>query len=243
MFDSVDAFAHAKEVYPHESCGVFVADKYVPLKNTSKTPTTDFVLDNVSFAKLFIEKKIQAIIHSHPNGPAYPSALDMKTQLETKLPWGIIVTDKGEPTEWFWLGLDERPPLIGRPFRHGVTDCYALIRDWYWMTYGLELMEFPRNWGWWGKGDRLYEDNFEKAGFERVPAHQPIQEGDICLCTLGSKTPNHAGVYVGNNQILHHLAHPSNGYDPSRLSRHDSVLRWGTVIQYWVRYANDLPTR
>ena len=124
------------------------------------------------------------------------------------------------------------PELVGRAFQHGVTDCYALIRDYYRSVKGVTLPVFPRSWLWWKEGGDLYRDGFEKAGFYRVDDPEP---GDVFLAQIGSPVPNHGGVYLGNNQILHHIS-SRNGYDPARISRRDTLLRWKKYITHWVRY-------
>ncbi|HAJ3528696.1 C40 family peptidase [Escherichia coli] len=69
------------------------------------------------------------------------------------------------------------PHLTGRRFEHGVTDCYTLFRD----AYHLAV-----------------------TGFYRVPLSS-AQAGDILLCCFGASVPNHAAIYCGNGELLHHL--------------------------------------
>ncbi|PXV60652.1 NlpC/P60 family protein [Dyella jiangningensis] len=99
-------------------------------------------------------------------------------------------------------------PLVGRSFHHGVLDCYTLVRDFYARELGIELPDFARPDGWWDDGhSRLYMDNFRAAGFEPVPEGALLERGDIILMAIrsGNDTPNHAGVYLGDSQMLHHM--------------------------------------
>ncbi|EGI1570485.1 TPA: NlpC/P60 family protein, partial [Escherichia coli] len=50
----------------------------------------------------------------------------------------------------------------------------------------------------------LYLDNMEATGFYRIslPSAQP---GDILLCCFGASVANHAAIYCGNGELLHHL--------------------------------------
>ncbi|EJV4038211.1 C40 family peptidase, partial [Salmonella enterica] len=57
---------------------------------------------------------------------------------------------------------------------------------------------------WWNKGKNLYLDNLEATGFYRVSAAS-AQPGDVLICCFGSSVPNHAAIYCGNGELLHHI--------------------------------------
>lgn len=50
----------------------------------------------------------------------------------------------------------------------------------------------------------LYLDNMEATGFYRVPLTE-AQPGDVLLCCFGSSVPNHAAIYCGDGELLHHI--------------------------------------
>ena len=52
-------------------------------------------------------------------------------------------------------------------------------------------------------GYNLYLDNFAKEGFSEIVAD--VQPGDLILMNLGSKVPNHAAIYLGDQLVLHHV--------------------------------------
>ena len=81
------------------------------------------------------------------------------------------------------------------------------------MLAGIDLPDYEREDDWWHNGQNLYLDLLPQNGFERVDA-EDLQEGDVILVCLGSETPNHAAVYIGDQYILHHC--------PDRLSKRDS---------------------
>ena len=243
MFDKNVAMRHAELEYPKESCGVVVEGSYRPIQNLAERPNDEFAINKLEFAKLLLLHKVDAFIHSHPDGPAYPSVRDMVSQVETKIPWGIVPVVRGKATELFlWGDGAPIPELIGRPFRHGVTDCYSLIRDWYLLEKNILLPQYPRAWEWWNQGDMLYEDNFKNAGFERLPSGASSQIGDVCLFRIRSRTPNHAGVFVGKGLVLHHLS-GRHGYDPTRLSCREPLARRANMVEYWLRHASNTPPR
>ena len=95
--------------------------------------------------------------------------------------------------------------LLGVPFVHGSSDCYEIIRRFYQDNFSIKLRPYARADGWWDAGLNLYMDNFEAEGFRTVDIqpHQ-AQPADIFLTAIPSGVANHAGIYLGNGEILHH---------------------------------------
>lgn len=213
-----------------EICGVIVDGKPVFLENESDDPDNHFLVKKYP-------DNIQGVFHSHPDGPFYPSLYDMRQQYAMVIPWGIAAHSKKD-SGIFWWGEDvPKLPLIGRPFRHGVTDCYSLIQDFYKEVHDKNLTPVPRDWEWWDGAESLYTDNFERAGFYTVDSSD-IKPGDVFFATIRSKVPNHAGVYLGNGLILHHTAGRS-GYDPTKLSTVEPGARWFNYLSRVVRHEDD----
>lgn len=227
--------AHAIEEYPNECAGLIMTDgTYRRVKNNADDPTTAVFFQREEVFPLLMDGQIAAFVHSHPNGPNFPSKTDMDSQQETDVPW-VIVSTNGEAclAPFMWGDMVERQPLMQRGFQHGVTDCYAFIRDWYLDRRGVELQEFSRSWEWWGT-EQLYLDGFSRAGFVPV-ALEDLQEGDGILFAVRSNTPNHAAVYVGNNLIAHHAA-GRLGWDMSRLPQVEPIGRWLPYATHFLRY-------
>ena len=198
--------AHAAEESPKECCGLVAVvkgrRKYFPCKNLAVTPEEHFVLDPLDYAAVEDQGEIVAVVHSHPVTNHAPSQADRVACEQSGLPWHIINPNTGnwgycEP-EGFEL------PYVGREFAHGTVDCYSLCRDWYKREWDLELKNYPRRDQWWENGQNLYLDNFEKEGFHRIPVSE-LQRGDALLMQLSSPVPNHAAIYIGDQQVLHHV--------------------------------------
>lgn len=224
-----DEIMQAALLDTNEICGVIINGEPVFLRNESADPQNEFLISTVP-------ENIQAVFHSHPGGPFYPTLLDMRQQLSTDVPWGIACYSERH-SEVFWFGTDApKQPLIGRGFRHGVSDCYSLVQDFYKDVHDIEIMDVPRSWEWWANDESLYEDLFRKAGFTTIDASE-ILPGDSFLATIRSKTPNHAGVYLGDGLILHHTC-GKDGYDPFRLSTVEPAARWFNFLSKVVRYEN-----
>ncbi|MGF2865698.1 C40 family peptidase [Salmonella enterica] len=195
-----DILEHARRCAPAESCGWVVrterGERYIPCENLSAEPTMYFRMPPEAYLNAQAVGDVVALVHSHPDGLPYLSDTDRKLQIQSGLAW--------------WLVCDERickfrcvPLLTGRGFEHGVMDCYTLFRDAYHLA-GIDMPEFERDDDWWSKGKNLYLDNLEATGFYRVnPAE--AQPGDVLICCFGSPTANHAAIYCGNGELLHHI--------------------------------------
>lgn len=217
---------HAGECYPRESCGVVIGGAYIPVENKHESPNVCFRISPIDYIRLSVIGKIQAVVHSHPDGPDHPSVRDMECQQAETVPWLIIPTNSAP----FWFG-DQVPiaPYEGRVFKTGVFDCYSLIRDWYRQEKGITLIDVPRNDTWWATGSNLYMENLKKAGFRQLGEDENLQRGDGLLASiLAPGVINHAGIYLGANQFLHHLT--------GRLSKIELITVWYKYFTIKVRY-------
>ena len=218
--------------YPKEACGlVLKSGVFVPCENVANDVHNHFEIHANDYLKH--EKDLLAVVHSHPDGQDGPSKMDMRSQIAVNVPFGIcVVRDGWVGNLWFFGDGINEVDLIGRPFRHGPTgtdgkgDCFALVRDYY-RSIGIKLNEYPRDHQWWDNGENMYEDYFADEGFVEIHSSE-VKENDAFLMCVNSKAVNHAGVYVGDNLILHHLA--------NRVSRHEPAGRWPKMIAKWVRH-------
>lgn len=226
--------------YPEESCGVIVNDTYISCKNISAKPLEGFEIDKETLKQYIIEGTLQAVIHSHPYDKlstiSAPSEADMRGQISTSVPWGIIDVTKGFAKDPYWFGdmvvLDT--PLIGQTFQHGVQDCYTLIRKYYWQKRKILLKDYARDDQWWEKGGDFYKGCFEEVGFRKISIKE-LRDGDVVLGKINSKhnVINHGGIFLdnpidGHGIILHHL--------PQRLSRREPAAAWLNRADMFLRY-------
>lgn len=202
---------YAESKYPAEACGLLVdvglERLFIPCRNNSVKPDQHFILNPSDYVAAKARGAIAAVIHSHPDAFPYPSEADIVHCNRSNFPWFIIGVQKGEadPGLHGFLPTRVKADLEGRPFVHGVQDCYQLVIDYYAQEFGVKLTDYHREDGWWENGDvHLYEDNFEKEGFFPVTLDN-IQVGDMIVMQVAAPVANHAGVYVGNEQILHHV--------------------------------------
>lgn len=236
---------YANDNKHEEICGVVRKGSggyyFQPLPNQAAERTTCF---EMSENLVFSGHKACAIVHSHPQGPAFPSHHDMVQQQASHLPWAIAIPIGQAHAGVFWFG-GSPPSLMCRGYRHGVTDCFALIRDWFAIHRHISLPDYPRAWEWWiGDGNDasarrkdgdLYRDNFAAHGFGALDDDVPREIGDVAMMHILSPVINHAAIWVGQGLILHHLA-GRQGYAPHRLPREEPAERWYRYIDFWVRY-------
>jgi cell wall-associated NlpC family hydrolase len=121
-------------------------------------------------------------------------------------------------------------PLVGCEYRYGSDDCYGLVRRWYWQTRGIVLRDFPRGAETADGDGNAFTAYYAEAGFLPVPLDASLEVGDMLLMRVASRNhaPNHSGVYVGGDLLLHHL--------PKRLSMRESLPRYRDRVTHILRY-------
>jgi cell wall-associated NlpC family hydrolase len=229
---------HAIAEYPKESCGVVTLNGYKPCNNIHPEPLNNFKISGRVIAPLLKKGELLAVVHSHPNGPNHPSKADMQAQLNLGVAFGITVTEgEGATDPIWWGGNTPMQPLIGRPFVHGVTDCLALIRDYYKSVLDIQIKDYARTDAWWDQGqnsENMYLDLYSENGFRKVKPKSSDddvipQTHDLVFMRIRSNVVNHAAVYLGGDQILHHLS--------NRLSTdEDSASKWHRQIYGYYRH-------
>ena len=239
---------HVRRSAPREACGFIVEAAngetyYQPVDNIHPEPETAFRVADSDY--LALEGSALALVHSHvrwdafddqkhPAGmhPDCPSEADMRGQLAMALPWGVAVSNgRVVRPPFFWGAFVLDQPLLGRPFRHGIDDCYGAIRKWYWQERGVLLPEFPRAADWWYGERELYLEGHVRAGFRRLDTSEAPILGDVGLTRVGDRrvrTVNHGFVYLGDGTVFHHL--------PGRLSRREAVGGSLRQVTHWLRF-------
>ncbi|HHK6066604.1 C40 family peptidase [Neisseria sp. 27098_8_112] len=197
---------------PQEMCGA-IADihdkgrRFFAIDNIAENPEETFEMNPKGWQALAADGEIVAVVHSHPNGEPFLSGADRQMQIQTGLPWILAV---GGRLKQFRCC----PHLRGRVFEYGKADCGALIRDAF-MLMGIDLPDHTR-------GDidddaehEYLRKHFERVGFVRVS--DGLRGGDVILTSYGGHA-NHAALYLGDGQILHHAY--------NQLSRREPFNQW-----------------
>ncbi|RRD90437.1 C40 family peptidase [Conchiformibius steedae] len=188
--------SHAAAFPNREICGFLLAHNgetvYHPSMNVALAPRHQFEISPDEWLKY--SDSVVAVVHSHPNGEPYLSGADRQAQLATAVPW-VLVVRKGLRV------FRPVPHLRGREFVYGKSDCYSLIADAYHLA-GIELMAVERSDMDADAAQGLFERFAPEAGFARVSADD-LRAGDVVLTAHGSNA-NHAMLYLGGGEILHH---------------------------------------
>ena len=202
------AMSHAKEQDPKESCGLLIEikgkEKYYPCKNLSNWSNQCFIIDPVDYAKAEDNGKILAVIHSHPTTQPIASQADMISCEDTNLPWHIV---NPKTEQWgYYEPSGYKPPLIGRHWVWGVTDCWALVRDWYKETKGIVLRDWerpitPEEF----IADPMFERCAWRTGFRQLRPEEKLENGDLLFMSILTTGLNHVAIFI-DGDVLHHLA-------------------------------------
>lgn len=230
---------HAVEAYPNESCGFVVPDVgYIRCDNTHPEPDKYFRVDPNDTAQA-LQRGATAFVHSHPNGPNYPSFADQQGQIDSELIWGIVPvigTNVEEdivpvPSDILWWG-DKLPPqpLEKRKFIWGIFHCYQLYRDWAKLEWGVSIPNFACEIDFVDERYDIFVDNCERAGLRNLGKidMSELEVGDMLVGHLRGDIPNHCGIYLGGDDFLHH---PTGG-----ASAKTNLLRWWPHIDTVMRY-------
>lgn len=229
--------AHAQREYPRESCGLFVEDgdgvAYLPMENLHPTPEAAFEMSAAAYREH--AHRVHGVVHSHPQPQFGPSHADMQSQLETAVPHYIVVVPHGNYADFFgWGDQLPTPPLLGRTFRAGVTDCYAAVRHYQFRVRGVLWPDWPRDYEWWNPEDGSAETenplllHVQDPRFETVPSVEELRVGDGILFDIRAGQINHCGVYAGQGLLYHHLH--------GKISRRDPLVQWTRFARHIVRF-------
>ena len=203
-----DALVHAKKQDPKESCGLLIdikgKEKYFACKNLSNYSQQCFIIDPDDFVKAEESGNILAVIHSHPVTPPVASQADKISCENSQLPWHIV---NPKTEQWgYYEPTGYKPPLIGRHWVWGITDCWALVRDWYKETKGIILRD-------WDRpttpeefiADPMFERCAWRTGFRQLRPEEKLQNGDLLFMSIMATGLNHVAIFL-DGDVLHHLA-------------------------------------
>lgn len=239
---------HVLDCFPHEACAFIVNGRLRPVANVAP-PRPEGSDEARCFAvsaldRLEAEKgTITGFLHSHCLTPLeaarhfwpinWPSAADMNGWMADNVRWGISGCDGDNVSEPIWLDENTIAPLEGRPFIHGIWDCYGAVRDWFRLNRNITLPNYARDMEWWNKGEDLYTQHFEEAGFVEISGIDVVP-GDCGLVTVNRNLiVSHAVVIADAGRIYHHAFSRSG----QQLSGYTDRGRWVKHIVKYVRYA------
>ena len=215
-----DALIHAKNQEPKEAVGLVLNVrgklKYYPCNNLAITDHQCFILDPEDYVKADNIGNIVGIFHSHPVNPPTPSQADKVSCEASGLPWYIV-----NPTSEEWSYLEPcgyEPPLLGRQWVWGVTDCWSLVRDWYKENKNINLKDWDRPLTPEEFNDNpLFEQCANDTNFRELETNERLVDGDVLLMSIMYPTLNHVALFF-QGDVIHHLT--------DRLSCREPYSEW-----------------
>lgn len=137
--------------------------------------------------------------------------------------------------------------LLGRSYVEGETDCFGLMREYFFGQWGIRIPNVSRPTRFWEDPNLNLYDFHKQSDFREVIDVRP-QVGDVLLMPIGTAFATHAAVLVASNQILHHLPGSLSRLDdlrPRWIDRAVSILRHPEVTRIHVqvnppRYLQDV---
>ncbi|MDG6882783.1 NlpC/P60 family [Phocoenobacter uteri] len=196
---------HAEQCKPQESCGFIVSEgkemRYLRCENIADDPMNFFEIASEDLIEAEQKGEIIAFVHSHPDieeekGLPYLSTADRECQLRMQLDFWLVVG--GEIKQFRNIA-----PLLGRQFENNKQDCRNILLDSY-MLAGIDVPDDVKYEFNWFETSNLYEENLIRFGCEKLAHNETPQLGDIVMVQIGADVPNHAGIYLGNQLMLHH---------------------------------------
>lgn len=223
--------------WPKEAVFAIVGEEVVSLLNTHPEPETRFRVDEFEVVH---KLKADALVHSHTiqydkPRPEFlgeyvdhrvPSKSDMVAQMNLGIPFGINATDGKEYSEILWFP-DLDADLIGRTYIANVYDCYEILRSWFWQTHGILIKPNPREYAFWTESPNEVLDKYTNFDFVEVFGDE-LRIGDVFVLRVIGNYTSHVAIYIGDDQILHHL--------PNQLSKPDSFPKWRNRIVKKLRH-------
>lgn len=232
MINYNDFKEHILACFPMEGCGIVVSDIFKPFENIHPDPTNYFQFSEKD-SKYLLSLKDYKIVHSHTQesftyDPRTPSVEDMIGQENTQVEWGIVHCDGQAISDILWFGSPKQDELEGRQYIHNVYDCFTLVRDFYFKEFQVDIGSHPRPPEWEEWNPHYITHNYRTLGFKDV--ENSFKYGDVALFAIASRTPNHVGVYLGQDKFIHHLY--------QRTSAIDSFSKWNRQLIKVVRLDN-----
>ncbi|TRP34214.1 hypothetical protein DNP89_23755, partial [Salmonella enterica subsp. enterica serovar Panama] len=69
---------------------------------------------------------------------------------------------------------------------------------------GIDMPDFHRDDDWWRHGGRRRVD-LQRWLRRSETGSDFLRRGDVLICYFGSSVPNHAAIYCGDGELLHHI--------------------------------------
>ena len=201
-------YEHAIKEFPKEAGFAIKNGKLIILKNKSDNPENFFQVEDPKLVD-----KASIVIHSHTVDMPYPSLDDIAWARANALPCGVFAISNYQYENTLscsdivvFNNDDYDVNLYNRPtFIPNVFDCQTLVLSYFKQKKGLILTPCPVNNPLdLSNKDILLQNLNRYTEFIEVPPEK-AKQGDMIVFKIKATYPNHLGIYLGKNQLLHHL--------------------------------------
>lgn len=217
----LEIIAHAEAEHPRECCGLLFkgAEKGATIvkrcKNLAVPSEHDFEIDPGEIYGPKVTEPPLAIYHSHTFDSSQISEADKRSCEICKIPFLVYSTSDKLFSRYDPTGY--AVPLVGREFVLGIFDCCTLVIDYYKQKGILEMPYFMHDLSSMTVGHANFRNYLGLLGFFEVEDRDNLFTHDIItMAQSGYGYANHAGVYVGNNEMLHQMLSRSSAITPYR---------------------------
>jgi cell wall-associated NlpC family hydrolase len=116
--------------------------------------------------------------------------------------------------------------LIGAGFDWGHKDCLSLFRDFYKLNFNIEITNYARPSDWSSDKLDLMRLCYEREGFNMITEWKlgDLRPGDLLCMSIGERNANHFAVYLGEDELIHHLYGRMSSKETFRGFYRNSVL-------------------
>jgi len=203
FYSEVKAEAHKK---PNEEvCGFLLYDgagslRAYPSKNIASDPVNNFEIDGQDHLQAAKSGRLLGVYHSHVNCDHTFTQADKESATACALPF-LVYSVVNDHFNWF-KPCSAVKAFEGRPFVLLASDCAAIVEDYYIKYCGIRfpfMLRLPFNvtQGLAGIASMLLGEGFKEV--------KEPETHDIVLMSIAASTVNHAGIYVGDDVILHQV--------------------------------------
>lgn len=201
----------AEDSPSQEVCGFIYAGldttAVFPCRNVALDPANRFEISSDDHLACLQLGDIIGVYHSHVTGPAEFSEgqvwTDKEVSEEAALPFYLYHLPSQSWKQH--LPASYTVPLEGRRFLWGFEDCYETARHYFRQTLSIHLRDYDRDETFGPTKSDAIRENLHHEGFVQLnPSTTKIKLHDALLFDVSPRCPQHLGIFVSPQRMLHH---------------------------------------
>jgi proteasome lid subunit RPN8/RPN11 len=223
--------------HPNEEIGgVFYFNKsfsdfnFLKMKSRNTIEKGLFSYSDSEFYKLYEDKRIISLFHSHHDVDSNLSQLDKEVSQSLNLP-SYVFSLKSKSYNLYYPKLYKPRPLKGRIFIPTFQDCITFVKDFFLLELNINLHDKIDNWARHRTESNQKLMNILDNHFMEIDKCN-IKYGDILVLHPNVSEHYHLAIYIESHQIYHHVinALPKKEFiTPEDLNKVYKVYRYKAV--------------